>query len=311
MRDVWKVARSVIDECGAAAVFQVVVVLPGLTRSDSLLRFGADLARVLGGTFDCLHVMPVASWRPDRSVDRITADLRQRVAQDLPGRVAMRFGDPVQQALRYIDGLPHAVPVLAAPRHRAHRRFAAAMLRRVTVPVLFAPDPPQVAGRQLVNVLVPLDGSTLALRALDVATQLAIRTGATLNLVRVADRRQHDNGRGTSPITWPDGYPGPAWDDQDEARAYLDAVVATLRARGIRARWEVRSGNAGAEIVRTAETTGAELIVMSTRGRGALQRLPFGSVAAIVAQTSPVPVLVVPRRAMRPTLTATPYHVRP
>ena len=37
----------------------------------------------------------------------------------------------------------------------------------------------------------------------------------------------------------------------------------------------------------------------------------FTAVAAIVAQTSPVPVLVVPRRAMRPTLTATPYHVRP
>ena len=47
-------------------------------------------------------------------------------------------------------------------------------------------------------------------------------------------------------------------------------------------------------IVRTALELGADLIVVGSHGRGAVQRFVLGSVAAKVVRQSSIPVLVVP-----------------
>jgi nucleotide-binding universal stress UspA family protein len=52
-------------------------------------------------------------------------------------------------------------------------------------------------------------------------------------------------------------------------------------------------GDAGEEIVRTAEKEGIDLIVMGTHGRKGLDRTLFGSVAGFVVKHSSVPVLTV------------------
>jgi nucleotide-binding universal stress UspA family protein len=52
-------------------------------------------------------------------------------------------------------------------------------------------------------------------------------------------------------------------------------------------------GDPAAEIVRTAQETGAELIVMATHGRTGLQRLLMGSVAEQVMRKASCPVLTV------------------
>ena len=52
-------------------------------------------------------------------------------------------------------------------------------------------------------------------------------------------------------------------------------------------------GDAGEEIVRTAEREGIDLIVMGTHGRKGLDRTLFGSVAGYVVKHSSVPVLTV------------------
>jgi nucleotide-binding universal stress UspA family protein len=54
------------------------------------------------------------------------------------------------------------------------------------------------------------------------------------------------------------------------------------------------SGDPAQEIVRLAEEAGSELIVMGTRGLGAIHHALVGSVALKVAQTSAVPVVLVP-----------------
>jgi nucleotide-binding universal stress UspA family protein len=62
--------------------------------------------------------------------------------------------------------------------------------------------------------------------------------------------------------------------------------------------FEVLSGDPAEEILRYAETEGFDLIIMGTHGRKGLERVIFGSVAAQVVRTAPIPVLTVnPYRA--------------
>jgi nucleotide-binding universal stress UspA family protein len=133
-------------------------------------------------------------------------------------------------------------------------------------------------------ILVPLDGSELAERALGPARQLAVATGATLLLVRVV----------------PDPMAGLS-DEIEDAQRYLAGLAIHLRAP---AGAEVApvvltqacAGNPAERIVREAELWRTDLIVMSAHGRGGLGRLVHGSVADAVLRASPVPVLLVPAR---------------
>jgi len=85
-------------------------------------------------------------------------------------------------------------------------------------------------------------------------------------------------------------------DDVEKLRAsaeeYLASVAAGLRARGVRATTQVRFGHAVAEILAGAVEAGADLIAMTTHGRGGLGRLLFGSVAEAVLRQAEVPVFL-------------------
>jgi len=74
--------------------------------------------------------------------------------------------------------------------------------------------------------------------------------------------------------------------------AQLAKTCAALRANGVQARLQTLEGKPAAEIVRLAKERDADLIVMSTQGRGGLRRLLMGSVAEAVIRTSDIPVLV-------------------
>lgn len=114
-----------------------------------------------------------------------------------------------------------------------------------------------ISGNTFQRILVPLDGSELSEQALPLAIELAQHDGAILGLVRVvpiaAGVQENDNG--VRALTE---------NLRDEARDYLDTVAGDLRARGIRATWEVRIGVPGEEIARVAETTAADIIVMAS-----------------------------------------------
>jgi len=60
----------------------------------------------------------------------------------------------------------------------------------------------------------------------------------------------------------------------------------------VRVEGRVRRGNPADEIVAAARETGADIIAMSTHGRGGLGRLVFGSVAQAVLRHVDIPVLL-------------------
>lgn len=143
------------------------------------------------------------------------------------------------------------------------------------------------------RILVPLDGSKLAERALPAAEELARLTRARLHLVRVIDPAQWDLraygadepvlARGASSSLFSEG--------SFAADAYLERMTGREIKQGIGASGEVLYGNAAREIVAIAQP--GDLIVMSTHGRGGAARWFLGSVAEAIVRRSTVPVLLV------------------
>jgi nucleotide-binding universal stress UspA family protein len=135
------------------------------------------------------------------------------------------------------------------------------------------------------KVLVPLDGSPLAEMALPTAIELLRDSpDAILILLRAAEA-----------TTLPGMDPTEAQVAVvREAESYLDAIAARLRNEGIsQVRTSVWYRGAAQAIVEAARVTDADVIVMSTHGRGGLRRLILGSVAESVLRRTQTPILLV------------------
>jgi nucleotide-binding universal stress UspA family protein len=133
------------------------------------------------------------------------------------------------------------------------------------------------------RILAPLDGSELAERALPYAEDLARRVGSELVLVRAAMLFPFQKTHLSEP----------ARERVEEAEGYLEGVARTLRGRGLEVRTVAPYTWPEVEIAAEARRQEADLIVMSTHGRGGLGRWVYGSVAERVVAESPVPVMLV------------------
>lgn len=134
------------------------------------------------------------------------------------------------------------------------------------------------------RILVPLDGSTLAESAIATAAEM-VRPGAAATLVLVRAAEAHT-------------FPGAdATEAQvkviQEAETYLAGVTERLKKQGLaNVETSVWYGPPAAAIVDAARARKADLIVMTTHGRGGLGRVILGSVAESVLRGTTTPILL-------------------
>lgn len=139
------------------------------------------------------------------------------------------------------------------------------------------------------RILVPLDGSELAESALEPARELAEKFGAELLLARVVPAPVE--------LTAVSGVPGVPLAGEghrarvQEANEYLTQVLETVGDGPARA-LVVEASGAAEGVVDRARTEGADLIALTTHGRGGLARAVLGSVTDKVIRSSHLPVLV-------------------
>jgi nucleotide-binding universal stress UspA family protein len=142
------------------------------------------------------------------------------------------------------------------------------------------------------TILVPLDGSPLAEKALPTAIQIARRTGATLHLSCVL-----------TPASRPAEPPGPP--REEETALDLAAWRAQQAAPGTMVQTSHINGPPAPALAEHATSVGADLVVMTTHGRGPLSRFWLGSVTDGLLRRCPVPMLVLrPADAAPADLTA-------
>lgn len=142
------------------------------------------------------------------------------------------------------------------------------------------------------TLLVPFDGSDFSARALSVATVLALRTRATVHVAMVHD-----------PSAYIPFVPGevavPAYDAEvvsdrkSSDQAKLEAAVADLTSRGVRATAVALEGTVVESLIEYGQQVAAELTIMTTHGRSGFARLRLGSVAAAYLTRATTPVFLV------------------
>jgi nucleotide-binding universal stress UspA family protein len=151
------------------------------------------------------------------------------------------------------------------------------------------------------RILVPLDGSSRAKHAIPVAALIARASGGSLVLLRVVPPLIEDEIHRSQR-----GFPEESLQVRiAEATSYLTRVVQFEQAdelEGIETSIEVLSGEIAPTLLSHTQSSGADLIVMCSRGETGLKQWVLGSVATKVARHTPVPVLILHEHEPAPRL---------
>jgi nucleotide-binding universal stress UspA family protein len=290
----------------------LVVPLDGSPFGEHALPLALAIARRAGASVRLVHVhSPLESscdpgrLYPDGALDAWRQRSRREYLDGLLRRLERVAAVPVTPVLTQGREVPTSLAeaagatdlVVMATHGRGplgrlwHGSVADALLRRVTAPLLLVRGheaPADLTGDPAVrHVLIPLDGSAASEQALGPALDLGALTGAghtLLRVIRSAPDWSVACGR------WPADDGG-----FREAMGYLRRLSERLGgpARKVRARLVRGEEPPAAAILRHARRHDADLIALTTRGRGALSRLFRGSVADRVVRGADVPVLVV------------------
>jgi nucleotide-binding universal stress UspA family protein len=142
---------------------------------------------------------------------------------------------------------------------------------------------------QIKNILVPMDFSACAEKALRYAMPLAEQNAAAITLLHVLP--SYVTG-GLSTVD----YVQLRGEMRASAESQLSALAAQEGKENVEIRFRTAEGDAATEIIAGANTLRADLIVISTHGRTGLTHALLGSVAEHVVRRAPCPVLVVRER---------------
>jgi nucleotide-binding universal stress UspA family protein len=135
------------------------------------------------------------------------------------------------------------------------------------------------------TILIATDGSAGAAAAVEHGLELAAETGARVLLVAVR--------RPAVPV-----FGDPYWqcavsEELARLRPTIKRALAEAEVRGIDAEYDIIDGDPAQRIVELARSRDADLIVIGSRGLGALASALLGSVSKRVLHDADRPVLVV------------------
>jgi nucleotide-binding universal stress UspA family protein len=307
----------------------VLVTLDGSPLAELALPYGAALAQASAGRLVLVRAAAAPPLAELETREELLAgeqeeartylhEMVARLEEQVPETerrteavvVPVRHGS-VAEALRQSARAQGADVLVMATHGRSglgrwlYGSVADAVLRHAEVPVLLVPATGGCrwspgAGQR---ILVPLDGSPLALAALPAAAALAAALRADLHLLRVIEPP-------VSLRAWDHTYTSPAFDPTIDApydpaaevagaTKYLEGVAASLRAQGHPVQVSAEVGLVAPTIAAVAEAQRASAIAMATHGRGGLARLVLGSVATGVLHRAGVPLLLVRPGAVR------------
>jgi len=272
---------------------EIIVGVDGSDSSRAALRWAADAAAAQG-----VGLRAIAAWQypaqaatpagpvrlpgPDE-MDQQTCDSLRGIVREVLGSSA----GPVE--IEAGRGPASTVLLGAAARSEADMLvvgarglggFSGLLLGSVSQQcVEYSPCPVVVlrddSGPADGPIVIGLDGSEGAARALDWTIDLADATGVPIVAV-------HATGLGPNNAML------------DAARQSLEQWCAPIEARAISYEMRVEHSEARAALEEAADATGASLLVVGTRGLGAVRGLLLGSVAGYVARYSTRPVAIVP-----------------
>lgn len=280
------------------------------------------------GWLAALSYSPKEVLRQQRRValDDLQDTAERRATDAARFEIEVAVGDPAAEIVRVATERDAGLIAMASHGRGALGRWTYGAVtdrvaRTAPVPVLIVranDDVDHPSAGEVRRLLVPLDGSALAARALPVAGELAQRLDIPIDLVTVLDPAAMVSPTAAYAAT----ASSEIYDEliagmQGEAKRMLEQVASALRAQGIATAWEIHDGAIAPAVMLAARP--GDLIVLSSHGRSGLTRWLLGSVAEKLVRLAPVPVLLVPTRSpesaaaspFAPAIAAATTSVRP
>lgn len=294
------------SDCSRRAFEHAVAVATWYDSTITLLHVGEPVpaaAYSIGS-----GVMAATALTP-KARDTILTTLKRFTDSDTARKVPIEFdvaeGPPATEILRKAAAMPADLLVMGTHGRSGFERLILGsitekVLRTAACPVLTVPpggqNGPAGFSALFKQIVCAVDFSECSLRALNHAMSLAQETGATLTVVHVMELPP-ELPREVHEIV----FAGPrsleeyvASARQDRLARLNDAVPEAVRAY-CAVDMEVPAGTPHREISRIAEERRADLIVVGVHGRGAVDRLLFGSTAQHLVRGASCPVLTLRR----------------
>jgi nucleotide-binding universal stress UspA family protein len=293
---------------------QMLIPLDGSDVSEQVLPCARSLARKLDLAVELLAVVDVVGLAASLPVEdkrkaesliaetwRSSAAFLERISKTFPGvsvTCAVEKGRPGEVVIDKAAADSGILIAMATHGRSGIDRWllgsvAEKVLRGTRNPLLLvrASSGGQSEGEAILNtVIVPLDGSPLAEKALPYATVLAKTMDSELLLLRAYTL--------TQTISTYDDYI-PDWNkleavSKGEAINYLDQKARELKREGLtRISPLALEGEAAEQIIDLAKRTANSLVVICSHGRSGVGRWVLGSVAERVTRHSVGPVLLI------------------
>ncbi|SHE58143.1 Nucleotide-binding universal stress protein, UspA family [Microbulbifer donghaiensis] len=121
------------------------------------------------------------------------------------------------------------------------------------------------------QILLPLDGSSVAEEAIGHAVLVARNCGAAIHLLHVQRTAAHSDEHSIDPVHWRLR--------RAELQSYLNRLAEFISDKEISVTVSVREGRPAEQIVEYCEEAEIDLIVFTAYGKGGISRFHFGSTA--------------------------------
>lgn len=142
------------------------------------------------------------------------------------------------------------------------------------------------------RIVIPVDGSETANKALVVALQMASETGGSVRIIHVIEGSDYIS----IAMQTESSAGGPTDSIQLAAQRVLDAALALAQPYGVAVDtklFDTFDGRLADAVGHAATEWQADLIVVGTHGRRGIGRMLLGSGAEQIMRQAPIPVLVI------------------
>ncbi|MCR6546842.1 universal stress protein [Dehalobacterium formicoaceticum] len=137
------------------------------------------------------------------------------------------------------------------------------------------------------KIMVAIDGSEHSIKAIDASIELAKKENSQVEVIYVVPiltRYTRDYAQ---------MMPKLESNLREDAQKIMNEATERFKDTGIEYTTSIKTGDAADEIIREAEQRGTEVIVMGSRGLGAISRFFLGSVSNKVLTHAPCSVLII------------------
>lgn len=265
---------------------EILVPLDGTQAAETALPWAAYAARRSTATLHLLSVIPLECSDDGAMAEReeyLRGHQRSLEAQGARAGIELVQGEPAQRIITRAVRADLTVMTSGTVRWIVSAVLDAA-LKDIEGPVVVVRTTPGGVSvpPEPTKILVPLDSTAYSGDILPVVTNLAASLRASVVLCHIihstaGEALANDAGRASG------------GDDGDE---FVARAAGYLAAAGIDVESTTSLGEPARQIVRLAESCGAGLIAMATRGRDSLNRYVMGSVANQVLESTKIPCLL-------------------